>query len=169
MTVAAFEDASDGRRAIVVAEAHRELDFRDPHTMQLTHRLRLPGCDGVDHMDYTADGRLALTSCEFGARLQVVDLVRERALKVVALKSAKSSAGGPLHKPTPQQYACVSYVTGGNAPALVDKAQFQGHPATIIALSHVGNQVGQAWVVGPSCSASAEDILKHVTLPTSGG
>jgi hypothetical protein len=87
--------------------------------------------------------------------------------KVVALKP--SARGRALHKPTAQQYACVSYVTGGNAPALVDKAQFQGHPATIIALSHVGNQVGQAWVVGPSCSASEEDILKYVTLPTSGG
>lgn len=74
-----------------------------------------------------------------------------------------------LHKPTTQQYACVSDVTGGTAPALVDKARFRGRPATIIALSHVGNQVSQAWVVGPSCSASDTDILEHVTLPTSGG
>lgn len=90
--------------------------------------------------------------------------------KVLALKSAKpSSAVRSLHTPTPQQYACVSYVTGGTVPALVDKARFQGHPATIIALSHVGNQVSQAWVVGPSCSASEEDLLKYVALPTSGG
>lgn len=82
--------------------------------------------------------------------------------KVVALKSS-------THTPTAQQYACVSDVTGGTAPALVDKARFQGHPATIIALSHVGNQVSQAWVVGPSCSASDTDILEHVSLPTSGG
>ncbi|HEX4253533.1 MAG TPA: hypothetical protein VH089_00520 [Streptosporangiaceae bacterium] len=81
--------------------------------------------------------------------------------KVVALKS--------LHTPTPQQYACVSDVTGGTAPALVDKARFQGRPATIIALSHVGKQFSQAWVVGPSCSASKTDILEYVTLPTSGG
>ena len=30
----------DGRWAIVVAEAHRQLDFRDPHTMALHHALR---------------------------------------------------------------------------------------------------------------------------------
>ena len=29
---------ADGRRAIVVAEAHRELDFREPHTMRLATR-----------------------------------------------------------------------------------------------------------------------------------
>ena len=33
---------ADGRRAIVVAEAHRELDFRTPHTMKLTKALKVP-------------------------------------------------------------------------------------------------------------------------------
>ena len=37
---------ADGRRAIVVAEAHRELDFREPHTMRLRHALRVPQCAG---------------------------------------------------------------------------------------------------------------------------
>jgi DNA-binding beta-propeller fold protein YncE len=69
---------ADGVHAIVVAEAHRELDFRAPHTMALQHRLHLPDCAGVDHMDYTADGRTALVSCEFASRLVVVDLVHER-------------------------------------------------------------------------------------------
>jgi hypothetical protein len=77
---------ADGRRAIVVAEAHRELDFRQPHTMRLTHALHVPQCAGVDHMDYTADGRTALVSCEFAGRMIVVDLVRERAVRTVALK-----------------------------------------------------------------------------------
>ena len=77
---------ADGRRAIVVAEAHRELDFRQPHTMRLMHALPLPGCDGVDHMDYTADGRFALVSCEFAGRLVVVDLTRERAVRTIVLK-----------------------------------------------------------------------------------
>jgi DNA-binding beta-propeller fold protein YncE len=77
---------ADGRRAIVVAEAHRELDFREPHTMRLRHALRLPQCAGVDHMDFTADGRRALVSCEFAGRMVVVDLVRERAVKSIALR-----------------------------------------------------------------------------------
>jgi DNA-binding beta-propeller fold protein YncE len=76
---------ADGRRAIVVAEARRWLDFRDPRTMRLRHRLRVPGCAGVDHMDFTADGRRALVSCEFAARMIVVDLVRERVVARIAL------------------------------------------------------------------------------------
>jgi sugar lactone lactonase YvrE len=77
---------ADGRRAIVVAEAHRRLDFREPHTMRLRHALRIPQCAGIDHMDYTADGRRALVSCEFAGRMVVVDLVRQRVVKTIALR-----------------------------------------------------------------------------------
>jgi DNA-binding beta-propeller fold protein YncE len=76
----------DGRRAVVVAEALRELDFRDPHTMRLRHALPVPMCPGVDHMDYTAGGRLALVSCEFGGRMIVVDVGRERVVKTIPLR-----------------------------------------------------------------------------------
>jgi DNA-binding beta-propeller fold protein YncE len=77
---------ADGRRAIVVAEAHRTLDFREPHTMRLTKSLPIPACAGIDHMDYTADGRLALASCEFAGRMVVVDLVREKVVRTIELK-----------------------------------------------------------------------------------
>ncbi len=78
---------ADGRRAIVVAEAHRELDFREPHTMRLVKALHTPTCAGVDHMDYTADGRFALVSCEFAGRMVVVDLRRERVVKGIDLRA----------------------------------------------------------------------------------
>jgi len=77
----------DGTRAIVVAERNRDLDFRTPQTMKLRHRLAVPQCAGVDHMDYTADGRLALVSCEFAGRMIVVDLRRERVLKTIDLRA----------------------------------------------------------------------------------
>jgi YVTN family beta-propeller protein len=77
---------ADGRRAIVVAEALRRLDFRDPHTMKLRKALPVPDCAGADHMDYTADGRTALVSCEFGGRMIVVDLVHERVVKSIPLR-----------------------------------------------------------------------------------
>ena len=38
-------------------------------------------------MDYTADGRLALVSCEFGGRMIVVDLRRERVVKTSTLRA----------------------------------------------------------------------------------
>jgi YVTN family beta-propeller protein len=78
---------ADGRRAIVVAEAHRELDFRTPHSMRLTKALHLPQCAGVDHMDFTADGRRALVSCEFAGRMVVVDLLRELVVKAIDLRA----------------------------------------------------------------------------------
>jgi YVTN family beta-propeller protein len=78
---------ADGRRAIVVAEAHRALDFREPHTMRLVKSLNMPTCAGADHMDFTADGRLALVSCEFAGRMVVVDLRRERVVKGIDLKA----------------------------------------------------------------------------------
>ncbi len=80
--------APDGRRAIVVAEAHRELDFRDPVTMRLRHALRIPACVGIDHMDYTFDGRYALASCEFAGRLVVVDLAREIVTRTIDLAAS---------------------------------------------------------------------------------
>jgi DNA-binding beta-propeller fold protein YncE len=77
---------ADGMRAIVVAEAHHELDFREPHTMKLTKALPVPQCAGVDHMDYTADGRTALASCEFAGRMIVVDLIHERVVRTIELR-----------------------------------------------------------------------------------
>jgi DNA-binding beta-propeller fold protein YncE len=77
---------ADGRRAIVVAEAQRELDFRTPHTMRLRHALHVPQCAGVDHMDFTANGRDALVSCEFGSRMIVVDLEHERVVRTIRLR-----------------------------------------------------------------------------------
>ena len=77
---------ADGLHAIVVAEAHHELDFRSPHTMRLQKRLVLPSCVGVDHMDFTADGTRALVSCEFSGRMVEIDLRRERLLKQIDLR-----------------------------------------------------------------------------------
>ena len=47
----------DGCYAITVAELLKRLDFRDPHTMALRFSLRVPTCPGVDHADFSADGR----------------------------------------------------------------------------------------------------------------
>jgi YVTN family beta-propeller protein len=78
----------DGLYAIVVAEAHRQLDFRQAATMRLHHTLPTPECAGIDHMDFTFGGRYALASCEFAGRLIVVDLAREKVVKSVDLAAA---------------------------------------------------------------------------------
>jgi YVTN family beta-propeller protein len=76
----------DGRYAIVVAERNQRLDFRDAQTMKLHHSLSVP-CPGVDHMDFTADGRYLLASCEFGGSVVVVDVAREKVVKQIPLHS----------------------------------------------------------------------------------
>ena len=77
---------ADGRRAIVVAERLRRLDFRAARTMRLRHALPVPQCPGVDHMDFTAAGHRALVSCEFAGRMIVLDLDRERVRRTIALR-----------------------------------------------------------------------------------
>jgi YVTN family beta-propeller protein len=75
----------DGRYAIVVAERLRRLDFRSAHSMKLRHSLRV-GCDGVDHMDFTADGRKLLASCEFSGQMVIVDVPRQQVVRRVSLR-----------------------------------------------------------------------------------
>jgi YVTN family beta-propeller protein len=66
----------DGRHAIVVEEAQQTLAFRDPHTFALQKALPVH-CGGVDHMDFSADGRYALASCEFSGQMVRIDLRTE--------------------------------------------------------------------------------------------
>jgi DNA-binding beta-propeller fold protein YncE len=75
----------DGSYAIVMAEAYKRIDFRDPHTMKLRHTLPVPSCPGVNHADFTADGRLMLASCEYSARMIVVDVPRQKLLRTITL------------------------------------------------------------------------------------
>ena len=63
----------NGRYAIVVSEAERRLDFRDPHTFALRHRMSVP-CPGIDHMDFSANGGYLLASCEFSGQLVKINL-----------------------------------------------------------------------------------------------
>ena len=81
----------DGRFAIVVAERLQRLDFRDPHTMRLVHSLSVPECRGVDHMDFSADGRYAFASCEFAGRMIEIDLDTQQVIRTVVLDHGVAS------------------------------------------------------------------------------
>jgi YVTN family beta-propeller protein len=76
----------DGKAAIVVAERLKQLDFRDPHTMQLEQTLPTPGCSGVNHADFSIGGRYAIFTCEFrGGGLVKVDMVNRTVLGYLKL------------------------------------------------------------------------------------
>ena len=68
----------DGKEAIVVAEAHARLDFRDAHTMALKSSLDVPQCKGINHADFSIDGKYAIFTCEFGGQLAKIDLVNRK-------------------------------------------------------------------------------------------
>lgn len=67
----------DGGQAIVVAEGRHRLDFRDPHTWDLIQSVPIPWA-GVDHLDFSADGRTLLASTEFSGVLVAVDTQSRR-------------------------------------------------------------------------------------------
>ncbi|TAM43769.1 MAG: YncE family protein [Gammaproteobacteria bacterium] len=75
----------DGKSAIVVAEAFKRLDFRDPKTMALQSSLATPGCPGINHADFSIDGRYALFTCEYQGKLVKVDLVNRKVLGYIKL------------------------------------------------------------------------------------
>ena len=64
----------DGKSAIVVAEALKRLDFRDPHTMALQYSIEVPRCGGINHADFSIDGRFAIFTCEFNGTVAKIDL-----------------------------------------------------------------------------------------------
>ena len=74
----------DGRFAIVMAERLRRIDFRDPHTMRLIHSMPVP-CAGVNHADFSADGRYFIASCEFSGQVLKVDTVRQQLVGTLTL------------------------------------------------------------------------------------
>jgi DNA-binding beta-propeller fold protein YncE len=73
----------DGSAAVSVAEAQKTLVFYDWHTWQEQGRLQIPDCAGIDHADFTTDGRTAVFTCEFAGRVAVVDVASRTLLRTV--------------------------------------------------------------------------------------
>ena len=62
----------DGTKAIVVAERYQRLDFYNPADWSFIKSVGIPWA-GVDHADFTADGRYFIASCEFSGQVVKVD------------------------------------------------------------------------------------------------
>jgi YVTN family beta-propeller protein len=96
----------DGRLAIVVAEAYKRLDFRDPITMKLAYSIATPKCPGINHADFSIDGRFAVFTCEFGGALTKIDLVNRKVVDTIKLSpyfnrpDALAAIAAPGKKPT---------------------------------------------------------------------
>jgi YVTN family beta-propeller protein len=92
----------DGKSAIVVAEALKRLDFRDPHTMAMQYSIAVPQCRGINHADFSIDGRIAIFTCEFQGSLARIDLANRKVLGYLKLsrggmpQDIRSSPDGSL-------------------------------------------------------------------------
>jgi YVTN family beta-propeller protein len=88
----------DGKSAIVVAEAMKRLDFRDPKTMQLQYSIDVPRCAGINHADFSIDGKYVIFTCEFTGTIAKIDLVERKVLgyiQVIQPGRPKTIVKGP--------------------------------------------------------------------------
>ncbi|QPC90714.1 YncE family protein [Mesorhizobium sp. INR15] len=76
----------DGSSAIIVDEAYKQLDLRDPQTMALKSVIPTPTCPGINHADFSADNSYAIFTCEYGdGGLAKIDLKNQKVLGHLAL------------------------------------------------------------------------------------
>jgi len=75
----------NGDAAIIVAEAHKRLDFRDPHTMSMKYSIDTPQCKGINHADFSIDGRYVIFTCEYDKSLAKIDLVEKKVVGYLKL------------------------------------------------------------------------------------
>ncbi len=135
----------DGRFAIVVAERQHRLDFRDPHTMALHDSLPV-SCGGVDHMDFTADGRFAVATCEFSGQLLKLDVAAHRIVDLTA---------DGVHLLDPAAFRVVGFIhTGRGAHGL--------YPSRDGRLLYVANRGWNA-VVGGRHGPGSVSVLEFAT------
>jgi YVTN family beta-propeller protein len=79
----------DGSAAIIVAEARKRLDFRDPHTMAMKYSIETPNCSGINHADFSIDGRYAIFTCEYAGSLAKIDLVEKKVVGYLKLSKGR--------------------------------------------------------------------------------
>jgi YVTN family beta-propeller protein len=120
----------DGRYAIVVAERLHRLDFRNAHTFRLVRALTVP-CAGVNHMDFSANGRYVIASCEFSGRLLKVDVRRFRVLGVRTLPRSFSVPQDVRSSPDAKVFYVADLAAGGVWE--IDPARFK-----VIGFIHTG-------------------------------
>ena len=97
----------NGKYAVVMSEAMKQIVFRDPHTFAIKKILNT-NCAGVNHADWTADGTTFVATCEFTGELIEVDTAKMKVLNrqmipdTYAKRTKSKHAGMPNMGPMPQ-------------------------------------------------------------------
>ncbi len=74
----------DGKKAVVMAERLRRIDFYDRITWKLLQSVNVP-CRGVNHADWSPDGAWFVASCEFSGDIIKVDTQTGAIMNVLPL------------------------------------------------------------------------------------
>jgi DNA-binding beta-propeller fold protein YncE len=98
----------DGKSAIVVAEAKRRLDFRDPQTMKLQYSIPAPMCGGINHADFSLDGHYAIFTCEFNGTVAKVDLEERKVTGYLKLQMPETRFKEGTKVDAPQTEICTA-------------------------------------------------------------
>ncbi len=75
----------DGKYAVVMAEREKRIDFRDAQTMAVVNKVPV-GCAGVNHADFTPDGRYMIATCEFSNELLKIDVAAQKVIGRIGLE-----------------------------------------------------------------------------------
>ena len=81
----------DGKYAVVMEEAKKQIVFRDPQTMEVKNVLKVP-CSGVNHADWSMDGSYFIATCEFSGSILKIDTQKMKILATSKLPKKKMMA-----------------------------------------------------------------------------
>ena len=90
----------DGSEAIIIAEAEQRLDFADPTTFEVRSSIQTD-CNGLNHLDYSIDGRFFIATCEFDGRMIKVDIAAREVVGDLTIDISQSGKQNPI-KPIAQ-------------------------------------------------------------------
>lgn len=85
----------DGSAALVIAEREKRIDWRDPKTMELLGSTPV-ACRGANHLDYTADGKFAVVSCEFSGEAFRLDVAARSVTGYIPLRRPDRPQAGAM-------------------------------------------------------------------------
>jgi len=102
----------DGKYAIVVAERLERLDFRDPYTFKLVKSLPVD-CLGIDHLDFSGNGRYLIASCEFSGKIIKVDVETQSVIGVRTLNNGDAKPQDVKVDPTGHIFYVADMIRGG--------------------------------------------------------
>src|SRR6516165_707431 len=120
-----------------------------------------------------ASGAAAARIVSSGTNYQPSQLKSQ--VSAVLAQHGGSTAEGPGPSPnnrpassSRQLPACVTQVTGGTRPLLVDHASYQGHPATVIVVPSAAPGKLRAVVVAGECTGPTSHVLATATISAPG-